>query len=83
MESLSYTQTVQTPTFISTGSLLDHVYVTNEILTIIDTSAVNVYFSDHDGIKITLNFQWINLIYLIDTILNFQVDDIFFHCNLC
>ena len=56
MGSSSYKQTVQSPTFISTGSLLDHVYVRNEMLGIIDTSVATVYYSDHDAIKISLDF---------------------------
>ena len=57
MGSSNYKQTVQSPTFISTGSLLDHVYVRNEMLSIIDTFVACVYYSDHDAIKISLNFK--------------------------
>ena len=56
MESLNYMQTVQTPTFISSGTLLDHVYVRNEMLSITDTSVIPVYYSDHDAVKISLSF---------------------------
>lgn len=57
MESLNYTQIVQSPTFISTGSLLDHVYVRNEMLHTITTSVINVYYSDHDAVNISLTFK--------------------------
>lgn len=55
MEQLSYTQTVQGPTFTS-GSLLDHVYIKNEMwnLTDISTSIISVYYSDHEAVKISL-----------------------------
>ena len=47
MESFNYVQTVQNPTCVSSGSLLDRVYVRNEIINIIDTYVIPVYYSDH------------------------------------
>ncbi|KXJ13769.1 ATP-dependent DNA helicase PIF1 [Exaiptasia diaphana] len=57
MEQLGYIQTVDSPTFIS-GSLLDHVYIKNEMLNVanICTSVIPVYYSDHEAIKILFNF---------------------------
>lgn len=57
MESLNYIQTVQSPTFMSTGSLLDHVYVKNRMLSTTNTSVVTVYYSDHDAVNISLTFK--------------------------
>ena len=50
-----YELVVNEPTHIS-GSLIDHVYVWKEILDVVDVSVFvkNVYFSDHDAIKIKL-----------------------------
>ena len=61
MQSLHYVQTVQTPTFISSGSLLDHVYIRNEMFSAIHTCVIPVYYSDHDAIKISLSFKSILL----------------------
>jgi len=57
-ESFNFVQTVQNPTYVSSGSLLDHVYVRNELINIIDTYVIPVYYSDHDAVKISLNFQF-------------------------
>ena len=54
MESFNFTQIVTKPTFISSGSLLDHVYVRSTKFQIIENDVVNVYYSDHDAIKITV-----------------------------
>ena len=61
MEQLSYTQTVKGPTFMS-GSLLDHIYIRNEMWNFSDicTSVVPVYYSDHEAIKISLTFKEIS-----------------------
>ena len=56
MESLNYTQIVTKPTFISSGSLLDHVYVRSTVFQIIENYVVNVYYSDHDAIKIAVQY---------------------------
>ena len=50
-----YELVVNEPTHIS-GSLIDHVYVRKEVLDVADVSVLvkNVYFSDHDAIKIRL-----------------------------
>ena len=54
MESFNYTQIVTKPTFISSGGLLDHVYVRPTVFQIIDNYILNVYYSDHDAIKTTV-----------------------------
>ena len=56
MESLNYTQIVTKLTFISSGSLLDHVYVKSTVFQIIENYVVNVYYSDHDAVKITIKY---------------------------
>jgi len=50
-----YTQIVTEPTHIS-GSLIDHVYVHENLSNNFDVQIVvkNVYFSDHDAIKLCL-----------------------------
>ena len=54
MNSSNYTQVVQSPTFISSGSLLDHIYVKSLFLHKIIHSVIPVYYSDHDAIKIII-----------------------------
>ena len=56
MESFNYTQIVTKPTFISSGSLLDHVYVRPTVFKVIENYVVNVYYSDHDAIKIVVQY---------------------------
>ena len=56
MESFNFTQIVTKPTFISSGSLLDHVYVKSTGFKIIDNYVVNVYYSDHDAVKIIVQY---------------------------
>lgn len=53
MTSLDYKQVVQSPTFVSAGSLLDHVYVKGNFRTI-QCSVLAVYYSDHDAVKISI-----------------------------
>lgn len=55
MTSFNYDQIVQSPTFISFGSLLDHVYVKTNNCNIIKCSVLPVYYSDHKAIEISLN----------------------------
>ena len=52
----NYTQVVKEPTHLS-GSLLDHVYVKNSILQeyCVSTSMINLYFSDHDAVQLTIS----------------------------
>ena len=53
MESLHYRQIVANSTFIA-GSLLDHIHVSQHILPRIKQNVVILYYSDHDGIPITV-----------------------------
>jgi hypothetical protein len=55
-ESLNYFQLVTQPTFVSSGSLLDHVYVRNSIRNNVETKVISVYYSDHDAVNVTLKF---------------------------
>ena len=54
MNNFNFEQIVQQPTFISSGSLLDHIYVKCANLKILQNDFVNVYYSDHDAIKINM-----------------------------
>ena len=56
MDSLNYKQIVQSPTFLSAGSLLDHVYINPTVFNVIQNSIISVYYSDHDAVKISTNF---------------------------
>ena len=56
MNSLNYEQIVQSPTFVSAGSLLDHVYINRTMCNVIQNSVISVYYSDHDAVKISINF---------------------------
>ncbi len=48
-ESLNYVQLVTKPTFVSSGSLLDHVYVKQSISNKMEANVVSVYYSDHEA----------------------------------
>ncbi|CAB4037856.1 ATP-dependent DNA helicase PIF1, partial [Paramuricea clavata] len=50
-ESLNYVQLVSEPTFVSSGSLLDHVYVKQSISNKIEANVVSLYYSDHEAVK--------------------------------
>ena len=56
MESLDFCQVVKNPTFISSGSLLDHVYIKPGSFELIQNHVISVYYSDHDAIKVTVQF---------------------------
>lgn len=53
MDSLHYTQVVQSPIFVSAGSLPDHVYVKSNFDTI-QCSVLAVYYSHCHAVKITI-----------------------------
>ena len=57
LKQLQYTQTVENPTFVTTGSLIDHIFIRNQILPASNTSILSVYYSDHDAIKISLDLN--------------------------
>ena len=54
MNNFNFEQIVQQPTFISSGSLLDHIYVKSANQKILQKDLVKVYYSDHDAIKINI-----------------------------
>ena len=54
MDSLNYLQIVTKPTFVSSGSLLDHVYIRSTAVEIIENDVLSVYYSDHDAVKVKL-----------------------------
>jgi hypothetical protein len=56
IESLNYTQIVTEPTFVSAGTLLDHVYVRPTSIRILNNSVVSVYYSDHDAVVTSLQY---------------------------
>ena len=55
-ESLNYVQLVNKPTFVSSESLLDHVYVKQSISNKMEVNVVSVYYSDHEAAKVTVRF---------------------------
>ena len=56
MNSFNFTQIINSPTFVSSGSLIDHVFVSPGV-NINQKSVVSVYYSDHEAIKISISFQ--------------------------
>ena len=54
MKDLGFTQLVKFPTH-DQGGLLDHVYVTQDLLERVSVSQTGIYFSDHQLITIKLN----------------------------
>ena len=56
MDTFNLTQVVQSPTFVSSGSLLDHIYITPGV-NVDQKSVISVYYSDHEAIKITVNLS--------------------------
>ena len=56
VKSLNYIQLVSKATFISSGCLLDHVYVKQSLSNKIEANVVSVYYSDHEAVKITVRF---------------------------
>ena len=57
MEFLNYTQIVTEPTFVSAGSLLDHMYVKPTSIRIFNNSVVSVYYSNHDAVVTSLQYS--------------------------
>lgn len=57
MDSLHYIQVVQSPMFVSAGSLLDHVYVKCSHCHIIKRSVLAVCYPEHDAIKIYIKIN--------------------------
>ena len=56
MESLNYSQIVTEPTFVSAGTLLDHVCVKTTSIQVNNYSVVSVYYSDHDAVVTSLQY---------------------------
>ena len=54
MQSLHFEQVVKEPTFISSGTLLDHIYLKSSRFNILENKVISVYYSDHDAIKISI-----------------------------
>ena len=55
-DTLQYTQIVERPTFVSSGGLIDHIYIDGNVLSVVQSSVVSVYYSDHEAIKVCLMF---------------------------
>ena len=51
MNSLGYTQIVDKPTFVSSGSLLDQVFIKQSINEKVTNEVISVYYSDHECVK--------------------------------
>ena len=56
--TLQYTHIVKSPTFVSSGSLIDYINIDGNMLSVVHNSVVSVYYSDHEAIKICLKFIW-------------------------
>ena len=56
MNDLGYIQIVEQPTFISSGTLLDHVYVKQILKESVKNEIISIYYSDHDCIKAIIDF---------------------------
>ena len=56
IKSLNYVQLVTKPTFVSSGSLLDHVYVKESISNKVNANIVSVYYSDHEAVGVSVSF---------------------------
>ena len=56
MNASNYTQLVSSATYVSSGSLLDHVYIKSHLIDSykVDHVVKCVYYSDHDSIKISI-----------------------------
>lgn len=54
MNSHGYIQIVDKSTFISSGSLLDQVFVKQSLCDKVQNKVISVYYSDHDAVKITI-----------------------------
>lgn len=54
MNSYCYTQIVNSPTFISAGTLLDQIFVNQNLLNTTQNKVISVYYSDHDAVKIVI-----------------------------
>lgn len=54
MQSFNFKQVVKEPTFISSGTLLDHIYLKSSRFNVLENKVINVYYSDHDAIKISI-----------------------------
>ena len=59
MTSYDYIQLVDSPTYVSSGSLLDHVFVKLNVTHkyTVDHLVKTVYYSDHDAIKIAFPLE--------------------------
>jgi hypothetical protein len=57
MNSLNYSQIVQSPTFVSAGSTLDLIYLRSTMFDIVQNSVVSVYYSDHDAVKLSIRLK--------------------------
>ena len=54
MNTHGYIQIVEEATFISSGSLLDQVFVKQRLCNSVQNKVIPVYYSDHDAVKITI-----------------------------
>ena len=57
MTSLGYSQSLQSPTFILSGNILDQIYLKTTKFDIIENTVLSVYYSDHDAVKISIKFK--------------------------
>lgn len=57
MKFLNYTQIVKSPTFVSSRSTLDLIYLRPTMFHILQNSVISVYYSDRNAVKILSKFK--------------------------
>lgn len=60
MNFYSYFQIVKKATFVSSGSLLDHIYVKQTIdskLKVLQSNVISVYYSDHEAVEVVIEWD--------------------------
>ena len=57
LTSLNYTQIVQKSTLITSGSIIDLIYLKSDIFNVLQNSIVSVYYSDHEAVKISVQLK--------------------------
>ena len=64
-DTLQYTQIVKSPSFLSSGSLINHIYIDGNMLSVVQSSVVNVYYSVHELIEVCLMLSDILIVHFI------------------
>ena len=62
LSSFGYSQIVQSPTFISAGSMLNQVYLKTSNLELVQNSVLSVYYSDHDAVQVSVKIKKVTVV---------------------